>query len=102
MSSIKNVDYVTESDSPNGVEIIKRLNTDVYFKGPDYINIKEDFTGYIKKEINAVNKGRIVYGSGKHSSSEILNKISNFNLSQKKTINEIKKNNSFDSISKKI
>ena len=86
MSSIKNVDYVTESDSPNSVEIIKKIKPDVYFKGPDYINIKEDFTGYIKKEINAVkkNKGRIVYGSGEtYSSSEILNKISNFNLSQK-------------------
>ena len=59
LSSIKNVDYVTESDSPNSVEIIKKIKPDVYFKGPDYINIKEDFTGYIKKEINAVKKIKV-------------------------------------------
>ena len=105
LSSIKNVDYVMASDSPNSVEIINKVKPHIYFKGPDYINTKKDFTGFIKKEINAVkkHKGKVIYGLGEtYSSSKILNKISDYNLNQKKIITEIKKNNTFDEISKKI
>ena len=105
LSSIKNIDYVIPSDSPNSVEVIKRIKPNVYFKGPDYLNTKDDFTGFIKKEINEVkkNKGKIIYGVGQtFSSSTVLNKISNFTEAQKKIINEIKKNHSFTSISGEI
>ena len=105
LSSIENVDYVIASDFPSSVEIINKIKPNIYFKGPDYINIKEDFTGFIKKEINAVkkNKGKIIYGTGQtFSSSKILNKISSFTDDQKKTINEIKKTHSFNSISDQI
>lgn len=105
LSSIKYVDYVITSDSPNSVGIINKIKPDIYFKGPDYINLKDDFTGFIKKEINAVkkNKGKIIYGTGKtYSSSKILNKISNSTEDQKKVISEIKNNYSFNLISKKI
>ena len=53
----------------------------IYFKGPDYKNLSQDFTGFINKEIKEIkkNKGKIVFGSGEtFSSSVILNKISNF------------------------
>ena len=105
LSSIKNIDYVIASDSPNSVDIIKKIKPDIYFKGPDYLNTKDDFTGFIKKEINEVkkNKGKIIYGTGQtFSSSEVLNKISDFNDVQKKIIYDIKKNHSFNSISNEI
>jgi len=105
LSSIKNVDYVITSDSPNSVSIINKIKPNIYFKGPDYINMKEDFTGFIKKEINAVkkNKGKIIYGTGEtFSSSKILNQISSSTDEQKKVIDEIKKNYSFNSISDQI
>ena len=105
LSSIKNVDYVIASDSPNSIKIINEIKPNIYFKGPDYLDIKNDFTGFIKKEINEVkkNKGKIVYGTREtFSSSKVLNKISNFSEDQKKIINEVKKNYSFDYISNKI
>ena len=86
LSSIKNIDYVISSDSASSINIIKKIKPNIYFKGPDYINHQDDFTGNIKKEIDAVKKykGQIVYGSGQtFSSSKILNKISDLTENQK-------------------
>ena len=105
LSSIKIIDFVVSSDAPNGVKIIKKIKPDIYFKGPDYINHNDDFTGFIKKEMNEVKKhlGKVIYSSGQtYSSSKILNKISDFSENQENIINEIKKKNSFDSITSKI
>ena len=105
LSSIKNIDYVISSDSASSINIIKKIKPNIYFKGPDYINHQDDFTGNIKKEIDAVKKykGQIVYGSGQtFSSSKILNKISDLTENQKKIISEIKKKYTFESISSKI
>ena len=105
LSSIKDVDYVIASDSPNSVDVINKIKPNIYFKGPDYVNIKKDFTGFIKKEITAVkkNNGKIIYGTDEtFSSSKILNKISSFTENQKKVIEEIKKSYSFNSISSQI
>ena len=102
LSSIKNIDYVVQSDSPSGVELINKIKPNIYFTGPDYLNHSDDFTGFIRKEVNAVKKhnGKIVYSTGEtYSSSKILNKISDFNEDQKKIIKEIKKKHSFESIS---
>lgn len=103
LSSIENIDYVIVSNSSSGVKVINKIKPNIYFKGPDYENVKEDFTGFIKKEIDAVKKykGKIIYGSGEtFSSSKILNKILNYTESQKKVIAQIKKNFSFNSFSK--
>lgn len=105
LSGIKDVDYVLSSDAPSGINIINKIKPDIYFKGPDYINHKTDFTGFIKKEISAVKKynGKIVYSSGQtFSSSTVLNKISDLSESQKKIINEIKNKYTFEKISSNI
>ena len=105
LSAIRDIDFIISSDSPSSIGVIKKIRPNIYFKGPDYLKHEDDFTGFIKKEINAVKKykGKIIYGSGQtFSSSTILNKISDFTENQKKIINEIKKNYTFDEISFKI
>jgi rfaE bifunctional protein nucleotidyltransferase chain/domain len=105
MAAIENVDYVISSDAVSGESIINKIKPDIYFKGPDYVDNKNDFTGFIKKEISAVkrNKGKIIYSVGDvYSSSVLINKISNFNNDQKKIIDHVNKNYSFSIISKEI
>ena len=87
----KNIDYVVQSDSPSGVELINKIKPNIYFKGPDYLNHSDDFTGF--RKVNAVKKhnGKIVYSTGEtYSSSKILNKIQ-ISMKIKKIIKEIKK-----------
>ena len=105
MAAIENIDYVVASDSPDAVNNINKIKPDIYFKGPDYKSVKDDFTGFIKKEINAVkkNKGKIIYSSGDvYSSSVLINKISDFTYDQRKIIDYVNKNYSFSTISEKI
>lgn len=95
MAAIANIDYVISSDSPDAVSIINKIKPDIYFKGPDYKSVKDDFTGFIKKEINAVkkNKGKIIYSTGDvYSSSVLINKISDFTNDQRKIIDHVNKN----------
>ena len=105
LSSISIIDYVILSDAPHGLNVINKIKPNIYFKGPDYLNHKKDFTNYIKIEERAVkkNKGKIFYGQTiTFSSSTVLNKISNFSKDQKKIISEIKKEISLDLIINKI
>jgi len=105
LSSINLVDFLIVSDSPNSVNNIKKIRPNFYFKGPDYKNLKKDFTGYINDEIKAIKnvKGKIIFGTKEtFSSSVLLNQISNFNNDQKKTITNIKKNYKFEEIFSKI
>jgi bifunctional ADP-heptose synthase (sugar kinase/adenylyltransferase) len=105
LSSVRNVDYVISSDSPSSVSIINKIKPNIYFKGPDYLNHLEDFTGFIKKEELAIkkNKGKIIYGTSEtFSSSVILNKISNFTYDQKKIISYVKNKYKFEEIFSKI
>ena len=102
LSSIKNIDFVIQSDSPSGVEIINKVKPNIYFKGPDYLNHSDDFTGFIKKELHAVekNNGKIIYSTGQtFSSSSLLNKITDFSEEQRKMIKSIKKKYTFKQIS---
>ncbi len=105
LSGIKGVDYVIPSDAASSISIIKKIKPNIYFKGPDYLNHKDDFTGFIKKEISAVKEynGKIVYSSGQtFSSSTVINKVSDLTESQRKVISEIKKKYKFEIISSKI
>jgi rfaE bifunctional protein kinase chain/domain/rfaE bifunctional protein nucleotidyltransferase chain/domain len=102
LSSIKNIDYVIQSNSPSGVEIINKIKPNIYFKGPDYLNHNDDFTGLIKKELHAVekNNGKIAYSTSQtFSSSSLLNKIIDFSEDQRKIIKSIKKMFTFKKIS---
>jgi rfaE bifunctional protein nucleotidyltransferase chain/domain len=105
LSEIKIIDFVISSDSVNSVNLINKIKPDFYFKGPDYKKNKDDFTGFIKTEINAVkkHKGTVIYSSGEtFSSSKVINEISNLSDSQKKLISDIKQKYTFEQISSQI
>ena len=105
LSSINLIDYLIISDSPNSVNNIKKIRPNFYFKGPDYKNINDDFTGFINDEVEAIKKvkGKIIFGTQEtFSSSVLLNKISNFDKDQKKILSYVKKNYKFDEIFYKI
>ncbi len=106
LSHIESIDHIIESNSPDAIEIIKSIKPDIYCKGKDYQNSKEDLTGKIKKELDLVksNNGKIVFTDEiSFSSSRILN-ANNLLLNEKQTqfINEIKKIYNFDHIKKSI
>ncbi len=105
LASVEIIDYLIVSDYPTSVNNINKIKPNVYFKGPDYLEHEDDFTGFIKTEIDAVkkNKGKIIYGTTPtFSSSNVLNKISDFTKDQKKIIYKIKSKKSFNEISKNI
>lgn len=105
LSSIDLIDYLIISDSPNSVNNIQKIRPNFYFKGPDYKNLKKDFTGFINDELEAIKKvkGKIIFGKEEtFSSSFFLNKIVNFDEEQKKIILYVKKNYQFDEIFYKI
>lgn len=105
ITSLQIVDFVIVSDQETAVDIIKKIKPNVYFKGPDYKDHKTDFTGGIKKEVAEVEKygGKVVYGDTEmHSSSKIINQISNMSQQQRNIINKIKKKYSFKFIKDQI
>ena len=106
ISALENVDYVYLSKTATAKNTINLIKPDVYFKGPDYKNNKEDLTGEIANEINILkkNKGKIFYTSSKkYSSSNLINEyLSNFSERQKKIFNRIKNKFNFIKIEKII
>lgn len=105
ITALQIVDFVIVSDQETAVDIIKKIKPNVYFKGPDYKDYKTDFTGGIKKEVAEVEKygGKVVYGDTEmHSSSKIINQISNMSQQQRNIINKIKKKYSFKFIKDQI
>jgi len=104
LSSLSFVDYVFIINAKTPIKFIKKIKPNFYVKGPDYKNIKND------NNLNSENKaiisvgGKMVFTSGGTSSSSmLLNKYSNMlNPIQKDFINKIKKEFTFDYISKKI
>ena len=99
LSSIKDIDYVMINKTATATDMINRIKPNVYCKGPDYKNYKDDVTGEIKNEIKAVQKckGKIVYTkSVTFSSSKLINQFSDIhNQAQKNFINKIKKKFTF-------
>jgi len=61
VAALQVVDYVAINEWPNAVETIKKLKPDVYCKGGDYADSKEDVTGKIVDEEEAIKSigGRI-------------------------------------------
>lgn len=54
VAALECVDYVALSDYPTAVECIKTLKPHIYVKGKDYSDEKEDLTGKIRDEEEAV------------------------------------------------
>jgi len=99
------VDYVLKSDFETAIDVIRLVKPKIYFKGPDYKDLKKDITGNIYKEIKAVKSigGQIVYGDTlTFSSSKILNSVDMYNKDQGLLIRNIKKRYSFEYIENNI
>ena len=99
LAALKAIDYVVLSKYPTATNIIKELKPNFYCKGQDYKFIKNDITGEIKNELNALKKigGKKVYTKGPvFSSSNLINKFVKIHSTQQKTIiDKIKKKYSF-------
>ena len=106
ISSLEKIDAVYINDFNTSINLINIIKPSVYFKGPDYKNLKKDKTGNIIKEINAVKKngGKVFFSKDiKFSSSKLINNnYEIFNPDQKNFLNTIKKKYNFDFIVKKI
>jgi len=106
LAALQVIDYVVLNKFPTATTIIKELKPNIYCKGKDYKFHKDDITGEIKNEINAVKKvgGKIIYTKSiLFSSSGLINKFSETNLSQhKKMIEKLKRKYSFIKINKMI
>ena len=96
------VDYVALSEYPTAVQAIEHLKPHIYCKGQEYKSHKNDISGEITNEINAVKKngGKTIYTRGvTFSSSKLLNKYSDiYDNQQKSLINRIKKKYNFAKI----
>ena len=106
LSSLEYIDYVICNEDYTSINLIKKLKPNIYCKGPDYINKKEDLSKNISSEINAIKsvKGKIKFTSGKtYSSSKLLNQnFSELSRDKKHFIKEIKKSSSFNQIYQKV
>jgi len=99
------VDYVALNSTPTAVSTIQKIKPNIYCKGPDYKDHKNDITGHIKKEINAVKKvgGKIVYTKDiTFSSSKLINLNESHSNLHKLSIKKIKKDYTFQKIKQLI
>ena len=96
VASLEVVDFVCLNTTPTAIGAIQRIKPNIYCKGPDYKDPKNDVSGQIKNETNAVKKigGKTVYTSDiTFSSSKLINKYGDiYSNLQKSLINRIKKN----------
>ena len=96
------VDYVAINEWPTAIETINLLKPDLYVKGPDYKDYRNDITGNIQLEVDAVKSlgGDIRYTSDiTFSSSHLLNKFGDvYNESQNNFIRNVLLNRNFDEI----
>ena len=100
------VDYVAINEWLTATETIKTLKPNLYVKGPDYKEYKEDVTGNIQLEEDAVKSigGKIAFTSDiTFSSSSIINqRISQLTDEQKKFIDKLKTRYNFKKITEYI
>jgi len=100
------VDYVAINKWPTAIETIKLLKPNLYVKGPDYKDYKNDVTGNISLEEDAVKSvgGEIAFTTDiTFSSSSLINEqISNLSEGQKKFLNKLKSEFSFKKITEYI
>ena len=88
ISALATVDYVAINDTKTAVKPIRLLKPNIYCKGKDYKNFKDDITGEILNETKELKKinGKVFYTDElTFSSSKLINKSTNFfSSSQKK------------------
>jgi rfaE bifunctional protein nucleotidyltransferase chain/domain len=106
IAALECVDYVAINDNKTAVEPIKIIKPNIYCKGKDYKDSKDDVTGEIKNELNILKKynGEVIFTEElTFSSSRIINKSTDYySLRHKKNIKEISKVTNFIKIKKII
>ena len=106
IAALKDIDYVAPNIFSNAIQLIKILKPNIYCKGPDYKNHRNDISGQINNEIKEVKKfgGKIIYTNDiTFSSSKLLNKYGEIHTDKQKTlINRIKRKYQFPQIGKLI
>ena len=76
VAALECVDYVAINQWPTAVETLKKLKPDFYAKGSDYANFKDDITGMISVEEQAIREvgGALIFTNEiSFSSSNIVN-----------------------------
>ena len=106
IAALNIVDYVALNSSPTAISAIKKIKPNIYCKGPDYKDHKNDISGQIKNEIKELKKfgGKIIYTQDiTFSSTNLINRHeeTKSNL-QSLFIKKIKKNYTFLKIRKLI
>jgi rfaE bifunctional protein kinase chain/domain/rfaE bifunctional protein nucleotidyltransferase chain/domain len=56
IAALNVVDFVALNSSPTAINVIEKIKPNIFCKGSDYKNHKNDISGQIKNEINAVKK----------------------------------------------
>jgi rfaE bifunctional protein kinase chain/domain/rfaE bifunctional protein nucleotidyltransferase chain/domain len=102
LSSLEFIDYVTLSNQESSIDVINEIKPNIYFKGPDYKDIKLDVTKKILLENKSVlkNGGQIyITKFKKFSSSSLLNSQTSILTEEQKFISKkIKKKFNFKQI----
>jgi rfaE bifunctional protein nucleotidyltransferase chain/domain len=95
LAALESIDFVAKNEWPTAVTTIKQIKPDIYFKGPDYKDHKDDVTGMIQEESRAVESvgGQIMYSTEiTFSSSSILNRYTDLYYEEQKSfISSIRK-----------
>lgn len=87
LAALDCVDYVLINEAPTAVNMIKLLKPDIYCKGKDYKNFKDDITGEIRNEVKSLKRfgGKIVFTEEiTFSSSRLINRTTDFYSDNKK------------------
>ena len=104
IAALNIVDYVALNSSPTAISAIKKIKPNIYCKGPDYKDHKNDISGQIKNEIRELKKfgGKIIYTRDiTFSSTNLINRYGETkSKSQNLFIKKIKKNYTFLKIRK--
>ena len=78
IAALECVDFVALNEWPTAVQTILKLKPNIYIKGQDYADDKQDLTGKIKDEMNAVKKvgGKMAFTNEEtFSSSSLINRF---------------------------
>lgn len=106
LSSIQCVDYVSINENATAIKPLSIIKPNIYCKGKDYKNSKDDISGQIKNELAVLkkNKGKVLYTHElTFSSSRTINTATDFySKSHKKIVKEILKHTNFTEIKRKF
>ena len=106
LAALDCVDYVAINQWPTAVETIKLLKPNFYVKGSDYKNSKDDITGKIKDEAEAIQTvgGKIRFTEDiTFSSSHLINSIiSSFDEETNRYLNDFRRKYLLDDILNQI